>query len=71
MILSFNFIIFYYKIYFEKIMNFSLYTLVQNLGFSKKANTSMKNRATVTNKALKHRCFIALFVCNVNFKILL
>jgi hypothetical protein len=52
-------------------MNFSLYTLVQNLGFSKKANNSMKNRATVTNNALNNRYFIALFFYNVKFKVLL
>ena len=30
-------------------MNFSLYTLVQNLTFSKKSNNSMKNGSRVTN----------------------
>ena len=52
-------------------MNFSLYTLVQNLDFSKKANNSMKNKARVTNNASNNRYFAALFVCNDNFKILL
>jgi hypothetical protein len=46
-----------------------LYTLVQNLTFSKKANNSMKNRARVTNNALNNRYFVALFVCNTNFKV--
>ena len=46
---------------FEKNINFSLYTLVQNLTFSKKANNSMKNSARVTNKASNNRYFFALF----------
>ena len=57
-ILSFSFIIFYYKINLKKIMNFSLlYTLVQNLTFSKKANNSMKNIARVPNNASNNRYF--------------
>ena len=71
MILLFSFIIFYYKINLEKNINFSLYTLVQNLTFSKKANNSMKNRARVTNNASNDRYFFALFVCKTNVKILL
>ena len=54
---------------FEKNINFSLYTLVQNLTFSKKANNSMKNRARVTNNASNDRYFFVLFVCNTSFKI--
>ena len=50
-------------------MNFSLYTLVKNLTFSKKANNSMKNSARVANNASNNRYFFALFVCNTNFKI--
>ena len=50
-------------------MNFPLYTLVQNLPFSKKTNNSMKNSARVTNNASNNRYFFALFVCNTNFKI--
>ena len=52
-------------------MNFPLYTLVQNLTFSKKANNSMKNSTKVANKVSNNRYFIALFVCNVSFEILL
>ena len=51
-------------------MNFSLYTLVQNLGFSKKANSSMKNSARVTDNNPNNRYFLVLFVCTTNFKIL-
>ena len=69
MILLFSFIIFYHKINFGKNINFSLYTLVQNLTFSKKANNSMKNSTRVTNNASNNRYFFALFVCNTNFKI--
>jgi hypothetical protein len=71
MILSFGFIIFYHKTNLEKIMNFSLYTLVQNLTFSKKANNSMKNRARITNNVSNNRYFFALFISNANFKALL
>ena len=71
MILSVSFIIFYYKINYEKIINFSLYTLVQNLTFSKKANNSMKNRARVTNNASNNRYCFALFDCTIKFKTLL
>jgi hypothetical protein len=71
MILSFGFIIFYHKTNFEKNINFSLYTLVENLTFSKKANNPMKNRARVTNNASNNSYFIVLFVYNVSFKILL
>ena len=39
-------------------MTFPLYTLVQNLTFSKKANNSMKNRARVTNNVLNNRYFL-------------
>ena len=66
MILSFSFITIYHKLNFEKINNFSLYTIVQNLTFSKKANNSMKNSAGVTNNTSNNRYFFALFVCNVN-----
>ena len=52
-------------------MDFPLYTLVQNLAFSKKANKSMKNSAIVTNNVSNNRYFFALFVCIDNFKILL
>ena len=69
MIPSSGFIKLYHKINFEKNINFSLYTLVQNLTFSKKANNSMKNRARVTNNASNNRYFFALFVCNFNLKI--
>ena len=68
MIFFFSFIIFYHKIDFENIVNFPLYTLVQNLTFSKKANNFMKNRARRTNNTANNRYFIALFVCNVKFK---
>ena len=68
MLLSFNFIIFHHKIKLEKNINFSLYTLVQNLTISKKANNSMQNRARVTNNASNDRWFFALFVCSTNFK---
>ena len=71
MILSLSFIIFYHKTDFEKIIYFSLYTLVQNLGFSKKANNSMKNSPRVTNNVSNNRYFFDLFVCNTNFKVLL
>ena len=54
---------------FEKNINFSLYTLVQNLTFSGKANNSMKNRARVTNNASNNRYFFALFVGNTNVNI--
>ena len=69
MLFSFSFTIFYYKINLEKSINFSLYTLVQNLTFSKKANNSMKNKARVANNASNNRHFFAVFVCNTNFKI--
>ena len=52
-------------------MNFPLYTLVQNLTFSKKANNSMKNSARVTNNASNNRYFFASFECNTNFKAVL
>ena len=68
MALSFSSIVFYYKIDFEKVMNFSLSTLVQNLTFSKKANNSMKNNAKVTNNTSNNRYFFALFVYNTKFK---
>ena len=71
MILLFGFIIFYHKTNPEKIMNFSLYTLVQNLGFSKKANNSMKNSTEVTSNASNDRYFFALLVCSTKFKTLL
>ena len=71
MILSFSFIIFYHKINFEKIMNFSLYTLVQNLDFSKKADKSTKNTVRVTNYGSNNRYFVVLIFCNINFKLLL
>ena len=71
MTLQLSFIIFYYKTYFEKIMNFSLYTLVQNLAFSKKADKSMRNSAKVTNNVSDNRYSLVLIVCNVSFKILL
>ena len=69
MILLFSFIIFYHKINLEKNINFSLYTLVQNLTFSGKANNSMKNRARVTNNVSNNRYLFALFVYNTKFKI--
>ena len=60
MILLISFIIFYYKINLEKNINFSLYTLVQNLTFSKKVNNSTKNRAKMTNNISNNRyCFAA------------
>ena len=68
---SFGFIIFYYKTNLEKITNFSLYTLIQDLTFSKKANNFMKNSTRMTNNILNNRYFIVLFVYNANFKILL
>jgi hypothetical protein len=71
MILSFSFIIFYRKIDFENIVNFPLYTLVQNLGFSKKADSSTKNSARRTNNTANNRYFVPLFVCNVKFNYLL
>ena len=71
MLLSFSFIIFYHKTNLEKIANFSLYTLVQNSTFSKKANNSMKNRARVANNISNNRYYFALFVCNAKFKVLL
>ena len=71
MIPSFSSIIFYYKTNLEKIINFSLYTLVQNLAFSKKANNFMKNSARETNNTSNNRYFFALFVCNNKFKTLL
>ena len=52
-------------------MNFPLSTLVQNLGFSKRVNNSMKNSAGVTNYTSNNRDFFALFVCNAKFKTLL
>ena len=70
MTLSFSFIIFYHKTYFKKSC-FPLYTLVQNLTFSKKVNNSMKNSARVTNNASINGYFFALFVCSTNFKTLL
>ena len=69
MILLFRFIKFHRKMDFEKNINFSLYTIVQNLTFSGKANNSMKNRARVTNNALNNRYLFALFVSNTKFKI--
>ena len=69
MLLSFSFIVFDHKIYLEKITNFSLYTLVQNLTFSKKANNSMKNSARQTNNCSNNRRFFALLVYNANFTI--
>ena len=42
-------------------MNFSLYTIVQNLAFSKKANNSMKNSARVANNISNNRYFFVLF----------
>jgi hypothetical protein len=71
MILFFGFSIFYHKINLEKIIDFSLYTLVQNLTFLKKANNSMKNNAKVTYNASNNRYFFALFTCNVNYIFLL
>ena len=71
MIVLFGFIKFYYKINFEKIMNSSLYTLVQNLTFSKKVNNSMKNSAIVTNNASNNKYFFALPAYDTKFKILL
>ena len=52
-------------------MNFPLYTLVQNLGFSKKANNSMKNSPRVTNISSNNRPVFDLFLCNIYFKMLL
>ena len=52
-------------------MNFSLYTLVQNLTFSKKANNSTKSKASVTNNTSNNRPFFASFVCSFEFKTLL
>ena len=49
-------------------MSFPLYTLVQNLTFSKKANNSTKNSARVTDNASNNRYFFALAAYNVNFK---
>ena len=43
-------------------MNFPLYTLVQILIFSKKANNSMKNSARVTNNASNNTYFL-LYLC--------
>ena len=71
MIFLLSFTIFYHKINFEKIKNFSLYTLIENLTFSKEANNSMKNSARVTNNSSNNRYIFALFVCKNNFKILL
>ena len=52
-------------------MNFSLYTLVKNLTFSKKANNFMKNRAKVINFVPNNAYFFALYVCTTTFKNLL
>ena len=52
-------------------MDFPLYTLVQNLGFLKKAYSSTKNSARRTNNTPNNRYFVALFVCNVKCKYLL
>ena len=71
MILSFSVIMFYYKIEREKIMNFSLYTHVQNLGFSKNVDNSMKNSARATDNASNNRYFFVILFCNINFTILL
>ena len=49
-------------------MTFPLYTLVQNLTFSKKANNSTKNSARVTNNASNNRHFFALVAFSANFK---
>ena len=50
-------------------MIFPLYTLVQNFGFSKKANNSMENRDEVTNNTSNNWYFFTLFVYNAKFKI--
>ena len=50
-------------------MNFPLYTLVQNLTFSKKANNSTKNSARVTNNNPNNRYFVALFFTTLNLNI--
>ena len=71
MILLFGSIKFHHKTNIEKIINFALYTLVQNLTFSKKANNFMKNSARVPNYALNDRSFFALFACIAKSKILL
>ena len=65
MTFSFNFIIFYHKIYFEKITEFSLYTVVQNLGFSRKANNCIKNRARVANNASNNIMYFFLLYLSV------
>jgi hypothetical protein len=52
-------------------MDFPLYTLVQNLGFSKKADSSTKNSARRTNNIPNNRYFVALFFCNVKIEYLL
>ena len=71
MVLLSGVIIFYHKINFEKSRIFPLYTLVQNLGFSKKANNSTKNSARVNNNTPNNRYFVALFVYIAKFKNLL
>ena len=49
-------------------MNFPLYTLVQNLTFSKKANNSMKNRARVTNNNSNDRYFFCYLSVTLTLK---
>ena len=51
-------------------MDFPLYTLVQNLGFSKKADSSTKNSARRTNNTPNSRYLVALFICKVKLKYL-
>ena len=51
-------------------MNFPLYTLVQNLGFLKKAN-SMKNSPRATYNASNNMYLNSSFVCNAKSKIVL
>ena len=58
------------KLISKKNINFSLYTLVQNLTFSKKANNSMKNSNRVANNTSNNRYFFALFFCSTKFKFL-
>ena len=50
-------------------MNSPLYTLVQNLTFSKKANNSMKNNASVPHYVSNNRYNFDLFVYNAKFKV--
>ena len=44
-----------------------LYTLVQNLDFSKKVNNSMKNNARATNNISNNRCLFVLITYGIKF----